>query len=45
MIMGVMEMTVIMMMEVKMSRHMVETERQLSRELLLISTEHSFLSM
>jgi hypothetical protein len=38
--MGVTEMIVMMMMEVKTSKHMVLRERQLSRELLLIRTEH-----
>jgi hypothetical protein len=34
MMMGVMEMSVMMMMEANTSRHMVETDKQLSKELL-----------
>ena len=43
--MGVMEMSVMMMMEANTSRHMVETDKQLSKELLWILTEHSLFCM
>lgn len=43
MIIGVIEMIVIMMIDAKTNKHIVETERQLSNELLLILTVHSFL--
>lgn len=40
--MGVMEIIVIIIMEAKTRRHIVETDRQLRRELLLMLTEHNF---
>lgn len=43
--MGVMLMIVIMMMEVKTSKHIVQTERQLRRELLLMLTVHNLFFM
>lgn len=42
---GVIEMIVMMMMEVKTSKHIVDTDRQLSSELLLILTWHSLFFM
>lgn len=38
-------MIVIMMMEVKTSKHIVQTERQLRRELLLMLTVHNLFFM
>ena len=43
--MGVMLMIVIMMMEVKTSKHIVQTERQLRSELLLMLTVHNLFFM
>lgn len=42
MMMGVMLMMVMIMMDVKMSKHMVEMDRQLRRALLFRLTVHSF---
>lgn len=40
-IIGVIEITVIMMIEVYTSKHIVDTDRQLSRELLFMLTAHN----